>query len=68
MFSGTRKPDKHQCFVLEGRGADRLVIGEIGGVIVVERGATFRYVPAGLHGLNGVDKMGGERWGASDGG
>ena len=48
---------------MEGRGADRLVIGEIGGVIVVERGATFRYVPAGLHGLNGVDKMGGERWG-----
>ena len=32
----------------------------IGGVIVVQRRTIIRRVPVGLHGLNGVDEMGGE--------
>ena len=33
-----------------------------GRVIVVERRAVVRHAPVGLHGLNSVDEMGGERW------
>jgi len=37
-LAGLGSLTKHQYFMLEGRGADRLVmaLGEIGGVIVVE--------------------------------